>query len=243
MERPLILREGVKKQERSLTSHPHYQSIPATTPHINYTPIAVSPAPLTSLNSNDNPHQKPEWLAGKGIKEPDPLSRGRKIATAADREYTMIRFVDGELKVMFFSEHSNGVAVAFEAVEKIGKRPVTYVAYGAHANYPAAGGLDLRLSLCNLELGGANRLAHFDGHWGNKQLPVGDQRQYGVWRAVGVGDGPSGPKWKELQRAGLCSDGEMEVKDGGGSGGERRDSAGEGMQGEEGDRMEGKRKV
>ena len=34
----------------------------------------------------------------------------------------MLRFVDGVPKAMFFSEHATGVAVDYDAVEKIGNR-------------------------------------------------------------------------------------------------------------------------
>ena len=56
-----------------------------------------------------------------------------------DWEHCMIRFHHGVPKAMFFSEHSFGDAYSFEAVEKLGKRPVIYSAEGSHAMYATAG--------------------------------------------------------------------------------------------------------
>lgn len=56
-----------------------------------------------------------------------------------DWEHTAIRFQNGEPKAVFFSEHNFGSAYSYEAVEKIGKRPVIYSAYGTHAMYALPG--------------------------------------------------------------------------------------------------------
>ena len=56
-----------------------------------------------------------------------------------DWEHTMIRFHHGEPKAVFFSEHNFGSAYSYEAVEKIGRRPVIYSATGTHANYATPG--------------------------------------------------------------------------------------------------------
>ncbi|KAF2457568.1 hypothetical protein BDY21DRAFT_285749 [Lineolata rhizophorae] len=56
-----------------------------------------------------------------------------------DWEHAVVRFKDGRPKAMFFSEHNFGQAYSFEAVEKIGKRPVVYSATGTHAMYATAG--------------------------------------------------------------------------------------------------------
>ncbi|RMZ77186.1 hypothetical protein DV738_g4466, partial [Chaetothyriales sp. CBS 135597] len=56
-----------------------------------------------------------------------------------DWEHTMIRFQHGEPKAVFFSEHNFGSAYSYEAVEKLGKRPVIYSAVGTHAMYATAG--------------------------------------------------------------------------------------------------------
>lgn len=56
-----------------------------------------------------------------------------------DWEHTAIRFHHGEPKAVFFSEHNFGSAYSYEAVEKIGKRPVIYSAVGTHAMYATSG--------------------------------------------------------------------------------------------------------
>lgn len=56
-----------------------------------------------------------------------------------DWEHTCIRFYKGKPKAIFLSEHDNGAAYAWEAVEKIGNRPVTYSATGTHAMYATPG--------------------------------------------------------------------------------------------------------
>ena len=56
-----------------------------------------------------------------------------------DWEHTMIRFHHGKPKAVFFSEHNFGSAYSYEAVEKIGRRPVIYSATGTHAMYATAG--------------------------------------------------------------------------------------------------------
>lgn len=56
-----------------------------------------------------------------------------------DWEHTVIRFHHGKPKAVFFSEHNFGSAYSYEAVEKIGKRPVIYSATGTHAMYATPG--------------------------------------------------------------------------------------------------------
>lgn len=53
-----------------------------------------------------------------------------------DWEHTMVRFVNGVPDTVYYSEHSNGAAYKYSAVEKIGVRPVSYTGIGTHANYP-----------------------------------------------------------------------------------------------------------
>lgn len=55
----------------------------------------------------------------------------------------MIRFEWGKPKSIWYSQHEYGEAFEFDAVEKIGKRPVVYSARGSHANYPTVGNHDL----------------------------------------------------------------------------------------------------
>jgi hypothetical protein len=48
----------------------------------------------------------------------------------------MVRFVNGSPDVVYYSEHASGSAYKYSAVDKIGVRPVSYIATGTHANYP-----------------------------------------------------------------------------------------------------------
>ncbi|KAJ6135938.1 hypothetical protein N7512_001098 [Penicillium capsulatum] len=56
-----------------------------------------------------------------------------------DWEHCLIRFHHGKPKALFFSAHTAGEAYRYEAVEKIGQRPVIYSAEGSHAMYATAG--------------------------------------------------------------------------------------------------------
>lgn len=56
-----------------------------------------------------------------------------------DWEHTAIRFHHGVPKAVFFSEHNFGSVYSYDAVEKIGKRPVIYSAVGTHAMYATSG--------------------------------------------------------------------------------------------------------
>lgn len=56
-----------------------------------------------------------------------------------DWEHNMIRFENRLPAAIWYSQHGGGQAFAYDAVEKIGKRPVSYSARGSHANYAVAG--------------------------------------------------------------------------------------------------------
>ncbi|KAJ5988192.1 Vacuolar protein sorting-associated protein 62 [Penicillium waksmanii] len=56
-----------------------------------------------------------------------------------DWEHCLMRFHNGKPKAMFFSAHNGGEAYRYEAIEKIGQRPVIYSAEGSHAMYATAG--------------------------------------------------------------------------------------------------------
>jgi len=56
-----------------------------------------------------------------------------------DWEHTTIRFHHGVPKAVFFSEHNFGSVYSYDAVEKLGKRPVIYSAVGTHAMYATPG--------------------------------------------------------------------------------------------------------
>jgi len=69
-----------------------------------------------------------------------------------DWEHTMVRFVNATPSAMWFSQHSNGEAFTYQAVEKgkDGKRPIAYSANGTHANYAIPGIHDHTLPNINL---------------------------------------------------------------------------------------------
>ncbi|KAJ5097530.1 hypothetical protein N7456_008251 [Penicillium angulare] len=56
-----------------------------------------------------------------------------------DWEHCLVRFHDGQPKALFFSAHTAGEAYRYEAVEKIGQRPVIFSAEGSHAMYATPG--------------------------------------------------------------------------------------------------------
>lgn len=62
----------------------------------------------------------------------------------------MIRFKDGEPQAIWYSQHEYGEAFTYDAVHKIGKRPIGFSAKGSHANYAVSGSHDLHeLSMFN----------------------------------------------------------------------------------------------
>jgi len=60
-----------------------------------------------------------------------------------NREHNMVRFKNGLPQAVWFSQHDYGLAISYEAVQKIGKRPVAFSAKGSHANYLTAASHDL----------------------------------------------------------------------------------------------------
>lgn len=46
----------------------------------------------------------------------------------------------------------------------------------------------------------------YNGFWGDKQLPVGDPRQFGIGGLWSWANGPRGPRWKDLWRRNVCLD-------------------------------------
>ncbi|KAL8798748.1 MAG: hypothetical protein Q9223_007772 [Gallowayella weberi] len=56
-----------------------------------------------------------------------------------DWEHCLVRFEDGKPKHVFVSEHYFGQAYTYDAVEKLGKRPIIYSAVGTHAMYVTPG--------------------------------------------------------------------------------------------------------
>jgi len=55
----------------------------------------------------------------------------------------MIRFKNGEPQAIWYSQHEYGEAFTYDAVNKIGKRPIGFSAKGSHANYAVSGAHDL----------------------------------------------------------------------------------------------------
>jgi len=70
-----------------------------------------------------------------------------------DWEHNMIRFQDGQPKAIWYSQHGNGQAFTYRAVEKNGLRPMAYSAIGSHANYAIAGTHDHTIPDLNLPAG------------------------------------------------------------------------------------------
>ena len=70
-----------------------------------------------------------------------------------DWEHNMIRFENGDPVAIWFSQHGNGEAFTYNAVEKEGIRPITYSAQGSHANYAIVGTHDHTIPDLNLPAG------------------------------------------------------------------------------------------
>jgi hypothetical protein len=154
-----------------------------------------------------------------------------------DWEHSMVRFHHGKPKAVFFSEHDFGSAYSYEAVEKIGKRPVIYSAIGTHAMYATPGmhpyvlpwGIlhdqtdrgplwdpalnsyaytyetkNETLRPSNLSPNAPTGWFHYHGRWGDKFYPLGDRRQYRFAGQYHYGNGPTGPKFKHLDRVKVC---------------------------------------
>ncbi len=60
-------------------------------------------------------------------------------AHVGDWEHNMIRFENGAPQAVYFSQHARSQSFTYKAVEKMGLRPVVYVARGSHAVYGTSG--------------------------------------------------------------------------------------------------------
>jgi len=154
-----------------------------------------------------------------------------------DWEHCMVRFYHGEPKALFFSAHTAGEAYSYEAVEKVGKRPVIYSATGTHAMYATPGlheyvlpwGLlhdqtdrgplwdplynthsytyDYKTDVLRASTVSPTspiEWFYFNGRWGDKFYPLGDQRQYRFAGQYHYVNGPLGPRFKHLSRRKMC---------------------------------------
>lgn len=72
------------------------------------------------------------------------------VLQISDIEHIMIRFMDEQPAYMFLSQHEDGFAYTWDALQKDGNRPIAYSAIGGHANYPVAGTFDLVSGLVGL---------------------------------------------------------------------------------------------
>ena len=56
-----------------------------------------------------------------------------------DLEHSVVRFRNGSPDSVYLSRHSSGNLYAYDALEKVGKKPVIYAGRGTHALYAIAG--------------------------------------------------------------------------------------------------------
>ena len=70
-----------------------------------------------------------------------------------DWEHNMVRFSNGVPTAVWYSQHSNGEAFTYDAVQKSGLRPITFSANGSHANYAITGTHDHTIPDLNLPEG------------------------------------------------------------------------------------------
>ena len=70
-----------------------------------------------------------------------------------DWEHTMLRFQNGLPQAIWLSQHTNGEAFTYSAMNKQGVRPIVYVADGTHANYAITGTHQTTVYNVNLPIG------------------------------------------------------------------------------------------
>ncbi|OCK74634.1 hypothetical protein K432DRAFT_363348 [Lepidopterella palustris CBS 459.81] len=71
-----------------------------------------------------------------------------------DWEHNMIRFQNGVPIAVWFSQHNNGQAFDYKALQKCGDRPIVYSANGSHANYAISGEHEHTIPNLNLPING-----------------------------------------------------------------------------------------
>ncbi|KAL7945054.1 hypothetical protein V8C42DRAFT_358111 [Trichoderma barbatum] len=64
-----------------------------------------------------------------------------------DWEHSMVRYLNGIPSQIFLSQHTNGEAFSYDALQKIGKRALIYSAFGSHANYVTKGSHNIPFTL------------------------------------------------------------------------------------------------
>ncbi|RKF59163.1 putative vacuolar protein sorting-associated protein TDA6 [Erysiphe neolycopersici] len=68
-----------------------------------------------------------------------PRGLGHQVGNhVGDWEHNMIRFTNGTPSAIWYSQHGFGAAYTYDAVQKIGGRPVVFSARGSHSNWPEA---------------------------------------------------------------------------------------------------------
>lgn len=77
----------------------------------------------------------------------------------------MVRFENGTPQAVWYSQHSNGEAFTYEAVNKTNARPVNLVANGTHANYAIGGTHDHTIPDLNLPAGLVEDFTDFGAIW------------------------------------------------------------------------------
>ncbi|PBP16503.1 vacuolar protein sorting-associated protein 62 [Diplocarpon rosae] len=162
-----------------------------------------------------------------------PSALGHQVGShLGDWEHNMVRFQHGTPTAVWFSQHEFGVAHTYAAVQKIGKRPVSFSARGSHANYPVADGLipahiihdrtqqgklwDPTLAAYYYTFEPQEKLfapavketpvnwLYFEGRWGDDQFPRGREGQEEFHGYVKWLPGPKGPLDKHLDRVDVC---------------------------------------
>ncbi|PNP48436.1 hypothetical protein TGAMA5MH_00474 [Trichoderma gamsii] len=65
----------------------------------------------------------------------------------ADWENSVVRFVNGKPTQIFLSQHEEGEAFEYDALQKIGKRALIFSSFGGHANYATNGSHNIPFTL------------------------------------------------------------------------------------------------
>ncbi|KAI9688943.1 MAG: hypothetical protein M1822_000680 [Bathelium mastoideum] len=82
-----------------------------------------------------------------------------------DWEHNMVRFQNGVPQAVWFSQHDNGEAFTYEALNKTNGRPINLVANGTHANYAIGGTHDHTIPDVNLPEGPVEDYTDFGPIW------------------------------------------------------------------------------